>query len=174
MQFLDIKNGYTLLYFSRIQLANLARACWFASEEGLNSEIEHWRTLASLFQRCATAGSPSKELSPPVVLHPGLSYVNQDDKMTALELSAGQCISLAKACYFASKESPDTEVDHWLTFAWTFHACAFAALGQNQMTAEDLELVEEQLINSGLQEGVVMVSVMPKQKELPILMSLPV
>ena len=146
MKLLKIQNGYTTFSLSRLQYASLSRACWFASQEGLDPEIDHWRTLAALFHCCAccaAANPPSGALSPPTLLHPELAYVTWHNDIVTLELSARQCASLAKACWFAGQNSPDKDADRWLTLAALFQACAIAGFGQWQMgPAELAELAE--------------------------------
>ena len=56
MKTLNIRNGYVTVRLSAAQCATIARACQFASERTLTYDIDHWRTMAVLFQACAIAG----------------------------------------------------------------------------------------------------------------------
>lgn len=62
-----------------------------------------------------------------------------------IELSPFQCASLAKACYIASEQSYEAEIDLWRTLAALFHACTVAGCAQWQMSKPDLEAMLEQL-----------------------------
>jgi hypothetical protein len=62
-----------------------------------------------------------------------------------IELSPFQCATLAKACYFASEESCDADIEIWRTLAALFHACSVAGFAQWHMTSSDLETLLEQL-----------------------------
>jgi len=60
---LDFKNGYITIELSPYQCASLAKACQFASEKTLTSDIDDWRTLAALFQACTVASFTQWQLS---------------------------------------------------------------------------------------------------------------
>lgn len=64
MKTLNIENGYITIQLSAAQCATLAKACRLASEETLNAEIDHWRTLAVLFHACAIAGYAQWQMCP--------------------------------------------------------------------------------------------------------------
>ena len=62
---LDFENGYVTIELSPFQCATLAKACYFASEQCCEAEIEHWRTLAALFHACSVAGFSQWHMSSP-------------------------------------------------------------------------------------------------------------
>ncbi len=134
MKALTIRNGYTTTRLTRLQCATLSQACWFASQEGLDPDLDHWRTMAALFHCCvAAAGSAPGPLFPPTLLPAELSYITSENEAILLQLSARQCASLAKACWFAGQNSADPEADHWLSLAGLFQACAIAGAEQWQL-----------------------------------------
>ena len=53
---LNFENGYMMIEFSPLQCAQLAKACYFASEQSHDEDIEIWRTLAALFHACTIIG----------------------------------------------------------------------------------------------------------------------
>ena len=65
MSIQKFEDGYVTIEFSPFQCANLARACYFASEESLDEYIEVWRTLADLFHACTIAGYAQWHMSNP-------------------------------------------------------------------------------------------------------------
>ena len=73
------------------------------------------------------------------------SMLNFENGYVTIELSPFQCATLSKACYFASEQSCDTEIDFWRTLAALFHACTVAGFAQWQMSKPDLEALFEQL-----------------------------
>ncbi len=153
-----VKNGYTTLRLARVQWASLSRACWFASEDGLDPDLDHWRTLAALCHCCATAGPPPEDLFPPAIVRPELAYLTweKDTKdmkdMIALKLSAGHCVSLARICEFAGRESPDKEASLWVLLAGLFHACAVAGFAQWGQEPVEATVLAEQLLMLALPE----------------------
>jgi hypothetical protein len=74
-----------------------------------------------------------------------MSIQKFENGYVTIELSPFQCASLAKACYFASEQSCDAEIDFWRTLAALFHACSVAGFAQWQMSSPDLEALFEQL-----------------------------
>ena len=58
-------NGYVTIEFSPFQCANLAKACYFASKESMDENVEIWRTLADLFYACTVAGFAQWHMSSP-------------------------------------------------------------------------------------------------------------
>jgi hypothetical protein len=71
--------------------------------------------------------------------------LNFENGYVTIELSPFQCATLAKACYFASEQSCEAEIDFWRTLAALFHACSVAGFAQWQMSNPDLEALLEQL-----------------------------
>ena len=147
-----IDNGYTTLRLPLTHWASLSRACWFASEEGLDPDLDHWRTLATLFHCCATAGPPAGRLAPPAIVRPELAYLTWQADTITLKLSARQCASLARACCFAGQESPDKEAALWSLLGGLFHACAVAGFAQWHMRPGEAAVLAEQLMALDLQE----------------------
>ena len=60
-----IKNGYVTIELSPFQCANIAEACYFASEYSFDEKVDTWRTLAALFHACTVAGFAQWHLSGP-------------------------------------------------------------------------------------------------------------
>jgi hypothetical protein len=71
--------------------------------------------------------------------------LNFENGYVTIELSPFQCATLAKACYFASEQSCEAEIDFWRTLAALFHACCVAGFAQWHMSGPDLEALLEQL-----------------------------
>ncbi len=71
--------------------------------------------------------------------------LNLENGYVTLELSPLQCATLAKACYFASEQSYEAEIDFWRTLAALFHACSLAGYAQWQMSDADLAALLRQL-----------------------------
>ena len=71
--------------------------------------------------------------------------LNFENGYVTIELSPFQCATLAKACYFASEESCDADIEIWRTLAALFHACCVAGYAQWHMSGPDLEVLFEQL-----------------------------
>ena len=158
MKPLTIQNGFTTFRFSRAQCASLSRACWVASQEGLDPDLDHWRTLAALFSSIESSyatAPPSPEphalpAIPPPILCLEPAYISRQNEMITLELSARQCASLAKACWFAAQRNPGQDGEGWSTLAGLFQACAIAGLAQWQMRSRDIEALEADLKGLGL------------------------
>lgn len=74
-----------------------------------------------------------------------MSIQKFENGYVTIEFSPFQCATLAKACYFASEQSCDAEIDFWRTLAALFHACSVAGFAQWQMSSPDLEALFEQL-----------------------------
>ncbi len=78
--------------------------------------------------------------------------LNPENGYTTLEFSPFQCASLARACYFASEQSYDPDIELWRTSAGLFHACAVAGYAQWHMSAPDLEALLDQLARLNLRK----------------------
>ena len=81
-----------------------------------------------------------------------MKTLNVENGYVTIRLSAAQCVTLAKACRFASEETLCENIDHWRTMAVLFHACAIASYAQWQMCPLDVAALNEQLLMAGLQE----------------------
>ena len=62
----NVENGYITTKLSPFQCASLAKACYIASEQSCDSDIDLWRTLAALFpergsrpERCRGQADPA-------------------------------------------------------------------------------------------------------------------
>ena len=79
-----------------------------------------------------------------------MKTLNIENGYVTIQLSAGQCATLAKACKFASEETLCENLDHWRTFAALFHACTIAGYAQWHMCPSDVEALDDQLCIVGL------------------------
>ena len=70
---------------------------------------------------------------------------NFENGYVTIEFSPFQCAALSKACYFASEESYDVDIEIWRAFADFFHVCTIAGFAQWHMSGPDLEALLRQL-----------------------------
>lgn len=71
-----------------------------------------------------------------------MKTLNIKNGYITIQLSAAQCATIAKACYFASNETLSDDIDYWRTLAALFHACAIAGYAQWQMCPLDITALE--------------------------------
>ena len=73
------------------------------------------------------------------------SMLNFENGYVTIELSPGQCATLAKACHFASEKSLEPDLEVCRTLAALFHACTIVGYAQWHLSSPDLEALLEQL-----------------------------
>ncbi len=88
-------------------------------------------------------------------MKPTLSF---KEGYVTIELSPFQCATLAKACYFASEQSLEPDIDNWRTLAALFHACTVVGLTQWQMSESELKELLAQLAELNLSQDDCLIS----------------
>jgi hypothetical protein len=84
-----------------------------------------------------------------------MSIQRFENGYVTIELSPFQCANLAKACYIASENSFDLDIEICRTLAALFHVCTIAGYAQWHMSDPDLEVLFDQLaqLNLGWDNG---------------------